>query len=515
MGNAALLEISATDPLNFSPVIYGIIALAVLIGALIGFWRGAARQAVKVGTVLVAVVFAYALSVIIFNRMWDYLSVKSVAEIEALIAKIGIKPDLSYFYELSPETSSHVFAVLLAVIVLPILFVPLFIIGNLILHPFYKLICYLCGFRSDRNNRATRGWGSLVGIIEAIITVGVIFTPIIGISGVARNSVAVIEEHAPEESFTHSVRDKYTAYVGSIGENGAMRIYKKLGIGALYRRIATVEIDGEMKDMTALAPDVARLVSDSAGFKGTHPRHLTEEDEARIKRMILTFKKNNYLAEILSGAVRDAALSYENGSFPTSVPEPYDTLVASAIEIFKTSDASNITTDLDTLADAYFILSESGVLSAFDGGSDEMLAAMTKTDANGVSTANRVIRVLRSNERTAPLVTLITKLSVTVMTNGTGVDPEATATYENVMEKINSNLVAVNKSDYATVEEYTHKISEELGALLSECGIEINSEITYGMAKFYADNFSDAEEITDEMASDIIFSYYDAYINQK
>ena len=144
-----------------------------------------------------------------------------------------------------------------------------------------------------------------------------------------------------------------------------------------------------------------------------------------------------------------------------------------------------------------------------------MLAAMTKTDANGVSTANRVIRVLRSNERTAPLVTLITKLSVTVMTNGTGVDPEAMGTYESVIEKINSNLVAVNKSDYSTEEEYTEKISEELGALLSECGIEIDSEITYGMAKYYADNFSDAEEITDEMASDIIFSYYDAYINQK
>lgn len=518
MCGAAFLEISASDPLNFSPLIYGIIALALFIGALIGFWRGAAKQAVKTGTVLVAIVFAYALSVIIFNKMWDYLSVKSVEEVEALISKIGIstkKLHLSYLYELDSETSSLLFTVPLAILVLPVLFVPLFFITNLILHPFYKLICYLCGFRSERNNRVTRGWGSLIGIVEALIFMGVVFTPIVGLSDIAHDSVAVIEEYAPEESFTHSVRNKYTAYAESISENKAIRIYKKLGIGALYKQIATVEIDGEMRKMTELMPDASRLLSDTAAFKGTHPRHLTAEDDARIKRMISIFEKNPYLAKILSGAVRSASLSYESGSFPVNIPEPYDTLVNSALELFKTSDATNITADLNTLEDAYFILSESGALSAFDDGSDEMLAAMTKTDVNGVTTTNRVIRVLRSNERTAPLVTLITKLSVTVMANGTGVDGEAQDTYESVKEKINSNLVTVNKADYATAEEYTEKISEELGLLLSENGIEIDAEITYGMAEYYAENFSDVKEITDEMASDIIFSYYDAYINQK
>ena len=81
-----------------------------------------------------------------------------------------------------------------------------------------------------------------------------------------------------------------------------------------------------------------------------------------------------------------------------------------------------------------------------------------------------------------------------------------------IKEKINSNLVTVNKTDYATDEEYTEKISEELGSLLSESGIEIEDEIIFGMAEYYADNFSDAAEITDEMASDVIISYYDAYL---
>ena len=518
MCGVALLEISASDPLNFSPIIYGLIALAALIGALFGFWRGVARQAVKTASVLVSVVFAYALSIIAFNIMWDDLSGKSVAEVEALISKFGINTEnlhFSYLYGLDSSTSSLLFAIPLAIIVLPILFVLLFLISNAIMHAFYKLICYLCGFRNDRNTRFTRGWGAVVGIAEALIFMGAIFTPIVGLSDIARESVAVIEEHAPGESFTHATRDKYTAYVRSVSNNKAIRIYGKLGIGALYEQIATVEIDGEQKDMTDLVPDVARLVSDTAAFKGTHPRHLTAEDEARIKRMISTFADNPYLAEILAGAVRGAAASYEAGSFPVSAPDPYGTLVNSALELFKTSDKTNITGDLNTLSDAYFILSESGVLSAFDDGSDAMLTAMAKTDANGASTANRVTRVLRSNERTASLVTLITKLSITVMNDGTGVDGAAQDTYERVKEKINSNLVTVNRADYATTEEYTEKISEELGLLLSENGIELEEEITYGMAEYYAENFSDAKEITDDMASDIIFSYYDAYVKYK
>ena len=518
MGTAVLLQITASDPLNFSPLIYGIIGLAALIGLLFGFWRGAARQAVKLGAMLVSVIFAYALSVIAFNKAWDYLSVKSVSELEALIAKVGITADklhLSYFYELDPETSSLLFAVPLAILILPILFVPLFLIANAFMHVFYRLICYVCGFRNDRNTRVTRIWGSLIGIAEALIFIGVIFTPAVGFSELARESVATIEEYAPEESFTHAAKDKYNAYVKSVSENKAIRIYEKLGIGALYKQIATVEIDGEMRKMTDLAPDVTRLVSDTAAFKGTHPRHLTAEDEVRIKRMISTFAENPYLAEILAGAVRGASLSYETNSFPVIAPEPYDTLIISALELFKTSDAANITTDLDTLSDAYFILSECGALSAFDDGPEAMLAAMTRNDAHGVSAANKVTWVLRSNKRTAPLVTLITKLSITVMSDGTGVDSTAADTYENVKEKINANLVTVNKSNYETEEEYTEKISEELGALLSENGIEIEAEITYAMAEYYVENFSDVKEITDEMASDIIFSYYDAYIKCK
>lgn len=515
MPYAAFLEISAADPLNLSPLIYGLIALAALIGALVGFWRGAARQAVKFGAVLVSIIFAYALSVIIFNRVWDYLSVKSVAEIEALFSKIGISLDklhVSYFYELSPETSSLLFAVVPALVALPILFVPLFLIANSVMHAFYRLISYLCGFRSDRNTHTTRGWGALIGIAEALVFTGVLFTPIVGFSQIASEAVAVIEEHAPDESFTHNIRDKYTAYAESVSKNKAIRIYDKLGIGALYERIATVELDGEMKNTTELVADVATLISDTIAFKGTHPRHLTSEDEERIKGMIAVFEKNPYLAEILAGTVKDAARAYEAGAFPIKVHEPYDALIKSALDIFKSSDVTNIVSDLDTLSDAYFILAESGALSAFDDGADAMLSAMAKTDENGFTAASRVTDVLRANERTAPLVTLITKLSVTVMSDGAGIDPASDNTYEKIKSKINSELVSIDKSDFATEAEYTDSVAEQLDVILIDSGIELDKKYVFGMAEFYAEHFSDTDEITDDMANDFIFSYFDAYV---
>jgi len=518
MGNAAFLEISAIDPLNFGPIIYGIVALAALIGAIVGFWRGAARQAVKVAAVLVSVVFAYATSVLVFNRIWDYLSVKSVEEVESLISKLGIKTDwmqLSYFYELDPSVSSLVFAVPLALVVLPVLFIPFYLVANGILHLFYRLICYLCGFKSDRNTVKTRTGGALIGVIEALVFVGIMFTPIVGLSDVALEAKETINERAPDDGLTYKLNDKYAAYAESVCENKVIRIYEKIGVGALYERIATLEIDGEMKNMTNLTPDVARLVSDSAAFKGTNPKRLTDEDGARIKSMIEIFENNPYLSKILAGTVSAAAYAYDDGTFPVSAPEPYETLILSSLSIFKTSSSENITDDLNTLSEAYLILSRSGALSAFDDGSEEMLRAMTKTDSEGARTSDKVIQTLRSNERTAPLVTFITKLSLTLMNEEAGLLPDADGIYESVKEKINSNLITVNKSDFESEEEYTEKISEELDSMLTENGIEIEKEIVDGMAEYFTDNFSDASEITDEMASDVILSYYDAYLKHK
>ena len=88
----------------------------------------------------------------------------------------------------------------------------------------------------------------------------------------------------------------------------------------------------------------------------------------------------------------------------------------------------------------------------------------------------------------------------------------ASATFESVKESINTSLVTISKTDYATEKEYTEKISDELDILLTENGIELEEQIVFGMAEFYTENFSDTTEITDEMMSDIIFSYYDVYI---
>ena len=506
------LKISATDPLDFAPLILGVVAVAALLGALIGFWRGIARQTVKLCATFVSILATYGLSVLIFKKIWEKISGKTVADIETLISKIGIDLDLSHFYDLDPESAYLILAVVIALVVLPIIFIPLFLAVNSLFHFVYRLISYICGFKSDRNTIKTRLWGSLAGIVEALVFIGVILTPAVGISEIARESVAIIEANAPDESFTNKLNDKYTAYAKSVSESKVIRIYEKLGVGMLYEKIATLKIDGEKKNMTELTDDVSILISDTMAFKGTNPKRLTTEDEQRIKEMIAVFGENQYLSEILAGTVRSASTAYENGNFPFKVPAPYDELLESALQIFSTTDSQNIISDLNTLADAYFILSSSGALSAFDDGSEEMLAAMTKTDDSGSSTASRVISVLRSNERTSPLITLITRLSVTVMNGGAGVGDDSLDRYESVKAEINSNLVTVDKSDYATEEEYTEKISDELNILLTENGIELEAEIVFEMAEFYTKNFSDATEVTDEMASDIIFSYYDAYL---
>ena len=77
--------------------------------------------------------------------------------------------------------------------------------------------------------------------------------------------------------------------------------------------------------------------------------------------------------------------------------------------------------------------------------------------------------------------------------------------------KAGIKTATVLKKELGSAEAFEQKIKD----LLTENGIEIEKEIVDGMAEYFTDNFSDASEITDEMASDVILSYYDAYLKYK
>ena len=153
------------------------------------------------------------------------------------------------------------------------------------------------------------------------------------------------------------------------------------------------------------------------------------------------------------------------------------------------------------------------MLEIVSGDTSSLSEILAKKDESGQTVLTRVISKLNSNQRTAKLVTALTKLSITVMADsfgGNGVITEET--YENVKEGINE-ILSIEKEDYADDPDgYVNAISDSLDKTFTENGIELEQEVVDKMAEHVANNYSEVESLTDQEINDIILSYYNAYL---
>ena len=320
----------------------------------------------------------------------------------------------------------------------------------------------------------------------------------------------MLEKEAGEEEFTKTCSDYYYTYADEFVENPAITMYSSLGINSLYESLATVSIDENTKsNLTDLAPDAALVTTEVFKLKGVDMNNLSASDEKAVEAILQTIDGNAYFSEIISGILKATANAYSNGDIDFEVEDPFGALIDEAATIFKTSDRQNLKGDLKTITDVIFILSRDGVLASFNEGSDALLDILTKKDENGNTTVNKVINTIKDNDRTKPLVTVITKISLSVMSEQTGLGENVTETFNNIRESINTNVLSIKKEDYGEerYDEYVADVSTAIDTMLKENEINLEKEIVDTMAEYVAENYSDTSEITEEEASDIILSY--------
>ena len=122
--------------------------------------------------------------------------------------------------------------------------------------------------------------------------------------------------------------------------------------------------------------------------------------------------------------------------------------------------------------------------------------------------------MLNSNPHTQPLVTAITKLTLSSLV--TEMLPEGSEEiYENIKTGA-GEVLSIDKSTFETEEEFVAEVSAKLDTVLKDSGIEVEADILDEMAGYINDNYDklyqEDGEISDQDVNEIILSYYDAYI---
>ena len=493
-----------------------LVALLVLIGALKGRGRGFFRQLVRTVTVVASLFISIFLAKFVFNFLNTWMVDQTPADVMTTLEGFGI--NLGNLKEvlvlLDSEAFAHIMAVPISLIVLPIVFLLAFIVVSTLMRFIHAMLCKLFGFHKWRNNFFTRFLGFILGAAQGFAVAVICLVPIIGISTTVHNAVLDLEEKEPKSETTAVVRAFYDKNIKGFAEDPNLTLLGTLGGNMIYDMVTTVDVNGESHKMSEEVG--VHSVKTYAALKTLVEidwQYLTAKDRAAINTLINTAKESPYMAILLADVLDSMATAYDKETIPLAAEGLAKDFIDAVLAVFVDIDENSVVPTLEVIRDVLFMLDDENVLAKLSGDTSLLSEILSKKDGEN-SLISKVTVKLNSNQRTAPLVGTITKISITVMADsfetidGVEINEE---TYENIKTGV-TEVIAIDKKDYASDELYVEAIADSLSDTFSENGIVLDEAVVNGMAQHVADNYSETEELTDEEANDIILSYYSAYL---
>ncbi len=524
--------------LSYAPwVIFGIMAFLVLIGALKGLRRGIQRQTVRTATIILSIVLSVVAIKIGYGRIFSYLDAMTVEELVNKGIELGLlssSDDLSVLYNLEMATLEYILAIPLTLIIAPLVFVVLFIVISAIMLIVHAIVSGVLGFKKKKNNGVTRLCGMALGAVQGLLVSAMVLLPFVGLSNLAAGAMDTMRDNTSASETEQELVATYDENVKPIAECASMKIMGVCGGKIVYNIVATTSVEGESFNMRGEVDTVLSVYSEYSSLEGMEWHSLKDSDKATIESMLDKIENSDYFAPLLASLARGLSKTVTEGEMLDEMEEPMKTLFCDVFGIFATSTKDNFFTDVDTILDLYYLFSDEGILEAIvdtdsgevpddspSGEEEDIMSMLGRKDEEGNTVISRAITLLQDNPRTAPIVTSLMKISLSMMVNTAGDEmagdtglttEEIEEVYDNVKQGLN-DVVQIKKEDYASDEEYKDAVSASLDETFRANNIELDEDIIDVVADHVIENFGDVEEVTDEHIVEVILEYYDAYLN--
>ena len=483
-------------------IVFVVIALwQVLRGSL----RGPYRQIVYIVTSAISAVAAYFLTNGLADKILDAINAESIGD---LFNKMGAA-ELGKF---APYlTNLEWFLVLpIATIAAPAMFVGLFFAINTAMGIVRTIINGIFKIEKTTGEPAKNFVGGMMGLVYGALVALIVFLPVAAGVNLVGGGVDAIVASDDEGNFENmkAFDDDFAA----LENHFAIKLVNSVGGKEMLDGFATVKIDGEDVNLTSETETIIKIVME---FKSLgSPDYAAVDGKAQdvFRSAVDSIGDSAYLSSMVSGVLSDMGRAAQDGIIPFKANPPFDEVLYSLFSIFATSNKDNIEADLHTILDVYFLLSDGGSLKAYgsEGGEDDMKNSLISKDESGVTLISKVVEILNANEHTKPLVTTLTKMTMTMMAEQLGGEYNVVEAYDKVKEGF-EGVASIDRESYGTDEEYEAARDEELKSTFTDNGIELDDETVNQIGDYIDENYGDKEEITDEEMNDILLYYYDIY----
>ena len=520
-----------------------IVGLLALVGMLKGLSRGIKRQSVRTITIILSIVLSFVAVKILYGAVLGFFDGMTMQELFVKLEELGAGLDAEtkdMLADLDPVLIEYILAIPLALIVGPVLFVPVFIIVSAIMLIVHAILSGILGFRKKENTKTTRLLGMALGFVQGVLVSIVLLVPILGLASTVSGAVDTIREKPTKSEAETELITMYDTDLKDIVENPVVKVLGSLGGNLTYKTLATIKVQDNSVKMVDEIDTVLMVYNEIDTLGSAEFTNLTAEQQASIKSMINTLGDSNYFAPLLSNLVKSVATMLE-GDMVAEMEEPIKTLMVDVIGIFKTSTQETLKSDLNTFCDFFFYLTNRGVLDAAmgeetpDAPKPDIMDVLFKTDdSNGKTTIDNAIAILDSNVRTKPIITSLVKISVAYakeslkdsagsLEGAPGLeDADIEQIYEDVKAGVNE-IVQIDRNQYATDEEYKGAVSSSVESFVVNNGfvdqaeIDANreemNEIFNEVSDHIIENFGGQTEVSDAQLIGVVLEYYNSYMS--
>lgn len=510
-------------------------------GAFQGFRRSIFRQVIHVGVTFITAVIAFSLTAgaceAILQSFIDLTPAEFVATLEQSLLENGIvltEEVKSVLATFDMATIGYALALIINTIAAPAVFAVLFGIAGLVGKIVTSILCF---FVPKGQTLTYKILGVVGGVLEGALIAGVVLLPLVGWVNIAGGAVDVIRENAPaDDEAAVEIVEFYDDIVLPLEKHAIFQMVGGLGGNAALEKLATIDVDGQKKDLRDEFNVVIKLSYDISKLSETDFLALTEGDKSIIDGIVDECDSSIIVSRITCGVVNGIADAISGGVIPVQVTDTYYNILMEAVAILgseKTNPAT-LGQNLTTFKNVYYTLSDNGVLAVFKKGENgavategDITAALTNKDENGDTVLNKVINELDKNENTRSLIPLVGKLAMAALYDSLGIPEGSEEAYEQVKETI-QEVLTVDTSDpnaKETIEESLTETLESIGITVSNNGEEgtISSEAIEVMAEYVMEKQDeikekleqeniDVENISDADILNVILSYYTSFL---
>ncbi len=505
-----LLE--ASGGIGAGTAIFVIFLVVTLFGALKGLMRGFKRQTVRTITIALSIFLAVLFTAGIGAKLNESLAGQTIGDLLAGQNLSSIPENIkNLIMDIDAEAARTVAIVPVAVVALPIAFTTLFVLISAVGELLHIIICAVLGFKSSKNKAPSRFIGLIIGAVQGAAVAGILLFPIACFNNLAGGMLDSMKDGGIKEGSSVEVSyNSLNEYFGETKDNFVLNTVMKLGGEGLQKKFATVTVDGKETDARESFYTLTGVFGDLSYLEGTDLKAPTEASKSAIDGIKDKLTADSYMANVIAAFMREVAFAVDDGRLTVTLDDPYSGMLKEVLTIFETSSKDNLDGDITVFLDVYYQLADSGALSAMSEGSDALLDALTSKKENNKTVVSCIIDTLDEYTRTKPLISMISKLSVSIMTESLGLDEDAAAIYNNVKNGL-SGIAEIDKS--LSDEEYKAAVSTVITDTLAESEIILDTEIINEMSEYATESFKDTDALADEDIDSIILSYYDAYLN--